>query len=293
MNQQKHLGQYFTPPAIAGVMVELVKPFLPLSPLVMDLSCGEGILLSKVLEQGVTTPDRVWGLDIDPQMQAIWAENDVLGDSHLLVQDGLAFELDTVGLDSPGVDLAIGNPPFNRAQNLITDPDVLKNFQLGRRPLAPAQESLVEIGQLGFEFADQGSTFLVRIFDQVQTVVSQPVEALFLEKFVQITRPGGYIVIILPEGLLSNEGSQDVRTFMAEQTDVRAIIGLPRRVFDNDAKTSIVLLRRKHRPGDPQLEKVFLATISRAVRDGKAADLKKAIDFFHGINAEQTETRGV
>jgi type I restriction enzyme M protein len=281
MNQQKHLGQYFTPPAIAGAMSELVKPLLPPNPFVVDLACGEGILLSKVLEQGMAVPDRIWGLDIDSQMKAIWEENEILSDCHLLAQDGLSFELDTVGLEPQGVDLAIGNPPFNRAQNLVTNPDVLKDFQLGRRSLAPAEESLLEIGQLGFEFEEQGSTFLVRIFDQVQTVVSQPVEALFLEKFIQVTRPGGYIVIILPEGLLSNEGSQDVRDFMIEQTDVLAIIGLPRRVFDNDAKTSILLLRRKQKPRDRQQELVFLATASKGVRQGDSTELNQIVHHFH------------
>ena len=139
---------------------------------------------------------------------------------------------------------------------------------------------MLEVGQLGFDFEGQGSTIVVRIFDRVETVVSQPIEVLFLEKFVQVTRPGGYIVIILPEGLLSNEGSQDVRDFMAEQTEVLAIIGLPRRVFDNDAKTNILLLRKKQKPGQVQQEPVFLATVSKALRQGDTAELWEVIRRF-------------
>jgi len=78
MNRKEQLRQYFTPPAIAEAMVQLVQPYLPPTPLVADLACGEGILLSTALAQGLTTPDRVWGLDIDAQMKAIWDEIDAL-----------------------------------------------------------------------------------------------------------------------------------------------------------------------------------------------------------------------
>jgi len=280
MNRQKLFRQYFTPPAIARAMVELVKPHLPPNPLVADLACGEGILLSTVLEQRVTTPDRVWGGDIDPQMKAVWDELSALQGCHLFIQDGLSFDPKAMGLENCGVDLAIGNPPFNRAQDLITDPEILKHFDLGRRPLTPAEESLLEVRQLGFDFEGHGSPILVRVFNRVETVVSQPIEAIFLEKFVQVTRLGGYIIIILPEGLLSNEGSQDVRDFMVEQTDVLAIIGLPRRVFDNDAKTNILLLRKKQEPGQPQQESVFLATVSKVIRQGDTAELEEVVRCF-------------
>ena len=280
MNRQKQFRQYFTPRTIARAMVELVKPYLSPNPLVADLACGEGILLSTVLEQGVTTPDQVWGLDIDPQMKVIWDEIDALRGCHLAIQDGLIFDPRVLGLGDQGVDLAIGNPPFNRAQNLVTNPEILKRFRLGRRLLTPAEEFLLEVGQLGFDFEGQGSTILVRVFDRVETVVSQPIEALFLEKFVQVAQPGGYVVTILPEGILSNEGSQDVRDFMVEQTDILAIVGLPRRVFDNDAKTNILLLRKKQELGQPQQEPVFLATVSKAVRQGDTAELCEVIRRF-------------
>ena len=228
----------------------------------------------------MTTPDRVWGGDIDPQMKAVWDEIGALQGCHLFIQDGLSFDPKAMGLENCGIDLAIGNPPFNRAQDLVTDPDILKQFNLGRRPLTPTEESLLEVRQLGFDFEGQGSTISVRVFDRVQTVVSQPIEALFLEKFVQVTRPGGYVVIILPEGLLSNEGSQDVRDFLVEQADVLAIIGLPRRVFDNDAKTNILLLRKKREPKRPQQEQAFLASVSKAIRQGDTAEFEEVIRRF-------------
>ena len=298
MNRQKQLGQYFTPPAIAQAMVELVRPYLPPNPLVADLACGEGILLSTVLEQGVATSDRAWGVDIDPQMQELWDAMDTLRGCHLLTQDGLTLDPKVVGLGDHAVDLAIGNPPFNRAQDLVTDPQVLERFQLGRRPLTPTEESLLEVRQLGFDFEGQGSTISVRVFDRAETVASQPIEALFLEKFVQVTRPGGYVVIILPEGVLSNRGSQDVRDFMVEETDILAIISLPRRVFENNAKTNILMLRKKQEPGQPQREPVFLATVSKAICQGDTAELEEVIRRFRagpgdkGKTLHQSDVRG-
>lgn len=281
MNHQKRLGQFFTPPTIARAIAEMVRPYLPPNPLVVDLSCGEGILLSTVLEHGLTSPGLVWGVDIDPRMKHIWEEDESLKGCHLLVQDGLTFELSQIAPHLPGVDLGIGNPPYNRAQNLISDPGILRNFQLGRKPLTPAEEALLPVSQLGFDFENPSAPMYIRVFDRVETVVSQPIEALFLEKFIQITRSGGLIILILPEGLFSNEGSQDVRDFIAAQTDVLAIIGLPRRVFNNDAKTDILLLRKKDEPNLLQEHHVFLATISEALRRGNGDELTEAIKIFH------------
>lgn len=298
MSRQKQFRQYFTPPPIAQAMVDLVKPYLPPSPLVVDLACGEGILLSTVLAQNVTTPDRVWGLDIDPRMQAIWSEIQGLRGCRLFIQDGLTFDPQVIGLDYEAVDLAIGNPPFNRAQGLVTDPQVLKLFNLGRTVLTPSEEHLQKVGQFAFDLESWGPPIPIGVFNQLAMVASQPIEALFLEKFIQVTRPGGYIAIILPEGLLSNKGSQDVRDLMVEQTDVLAIIGLPRRVFDNDAKTSILLLRKKEEPKRPQQEPVFLGIVSKAVRQGDTSELSEVIRRFRvgpgdgGETLDQSDVRG-
>jgi predicted RNA methylase len=279
MNRQKRYQQYFTPPPVAGAMVEWVRPYLPLAPLVLDVACGEGILLRTVLEQELTAPDQVWGVDLDPHIKEAWHQDKLLGGCHLMVGDGLALDLKAAGLDPGGVDLAIGNPPFNRARDLVSDPEVLKLFKIGRRPLTPVEESRLEAGQLALDFPGE-EPILVRVFDHVETVVSQPIEALFVEMFIQVTRPGGYIILVLPEGLLSNEGSQDVRDLIVEETDVLAIVGLPRRIFDNDAKTSIVVMRKKRVPGRPQQEPVFLASVSEALRQGDAKELDALIQRF-------------
>lgn len=280
MNRQKLFRQYFTPQAVARAMVELARPYLPPDPIVADLSCGEGALLCAVLERGIARPDRVYGFDIDPAMQAIWEGTEGLQGCHLQIQDGLAFEPRAMGLDGQGIDLLIGNPPFNRAQDRVTDPETLKRFRLGRRPLKPAEEASVQVGQMGFEFREGTVQYVVRVYDHLETVVSQPIEALFVEKSIQVARPGGTVVIILPDGLLSNEGSQDVRDFVVGQTDALAVIGLPRRLFDNDAKTSILLLRKKLQPGLPQHEQVFLASVSKAVRDGNPGELDEVVQRF-------------
>jgi hypothetical protein len=213
-------------------------------------------------------------------MRAIWEATEQLEGCHLQIQDGLTFEPKAAGPDGQGVDLLIGNPPFNRAQDRVTDPETLKRFRLGRRPLKPAEEALVEVGQSGFEFRDGAVQYVVRVFDHLETVISQPIEALFVEKFIQVARPGGIVVIILPDGLLSNEGSQDVRDLMVDQTDVLAVIGLPRRLFNNDAKTSIVLLRKKPQPGRLQREQVFLASASKAVRGDDVVELDEVVQCF-------------
>jgi SAM-dependent methyltransferase len=281
MNLQQRLGQFFTPPKVAQAIVELVQPYLPPDPTVADLSCGEGILLSMVLQQGLTKPERVWGLDIDPKMLAVWKGIDSLKGCHLRIQDGLTFELSQIGTHHPGIDLGIGNPPYNRSQNLIVEPKILDKFQLGRKRLTPSKETVLNVNQLGFDFENPLAPVYVRIFDRLETVVSQPIEVLFLEKFIQVAKSGGLIALILPEGLFSNEGSQDVRDFLVDQVDILAIIGLPRRIFNNDAKTDILLLRKKPKPKYPQNPPDFLASVSETLRRGDNSELIEAIRVYH------------
>ncbi|MBM4028787.1 MAG: hypothetical protein FJ280_25845 [Planctomycetes bacterium] len=290
MNRQKHYQQYFTPPPVARAMVEWVRPYLPLAPLVLDVACGEGILLRTVLEQELTAPDQVWGVDLDPHIKEAWHQDKLLEGCHLMVGDGLTFDPKAAGMDSGGVDLTIGNPPFNRARDLVSDPEVLKLFEIGRRPLTSVEESRLEAGQLPLDFPDE-TPILVRVFDHVETVVSQPIEALFVEKFIQATRPGGCIILVLPEGLLSNEGAQDVRDLIVAQTDVLAVVGLPRRIFDNDAKTSIIMMRKKRTPGRPQQEPVFLASVSETLRQGDANELDALIQRFRAGPGSAVEAR--
>jgi len=88
--------------------------------------------------------------------------------------------------------------------------------------------------------------------DAVRRLARFPIELLFVERFVQLCKPGGWIAIILPDGVLANSQTQPIRNWLLLQGQVKAVISLPRCAFTGvgaNAKTSVLFLR-KHTPGE-------------------------------------------
>ncbi|MBM4028786.1 MAG: hypothetical protein FJ280_25840 [Planctomycetes bacterium] len=130
-------------------------------------------------------------------------------------------------------DIVAGNPSFGEK---ITDPAILGQFELGR-------------DETGKPLSQQSS------------------EVLFVEAFLRLAKPGARVIILVPDGILSNAIGQRVRDYLVEHALIEAIIGLPRRFFRNDAKSNILLLRKKTSPGDSQEEPVFLAAVDDPDQD--------------------------
>jgi len=153
-----------------------------------------------------------------------------LGDRAVLVeQDGL-LPLADRRAPRGGFDLVIGNPPFNAVRHGVADPGVLSRFTLGYKPKG-------------------------------QVRPQQAVEVLFLERFLQLTRKGGTVAIILPDGILANSRLRYVRQLVLDASTVKAVVSLPRHTFaraSTSAKTSILFME-KRRPASS--DQVLLASV--------------------------------
>jgi len=95
-----------------------------------------------------------------------------------------------------------------------------------------------------------------------------PIEILFVNRFIQLAKSGGWIAIIIPDGILANSQLHYVREFIAQKTKVLAIVSLPRDTFKKvgtGAKTSILFLQ-KYRESDKidTNYPVFLASTKKA-----------------------------
>jgi len=181
----------------------------------VDPACGDGAFIAEAVARGCAS---VVGVDVDPQALALCRER--VGDPAMLLEQSGLDPLDADHGD--GFDLVIGNPPFNALRHGVTDAAVLSRFALGRK----------------------GDAVRPR----------QRLEVLFLERFIQLARPGGAVCIILPDGLLANTRQRYVREFVAESATVRAVVSLPRSTFAagrTKAKTSVLLLEAgAPRPGE-------------------------------------------
>jgi type I restriction-modification system DNA methylase subunit len=77
----------------------------------------------------------------------------------------------------------------------ITDPEILKNFKVGRGK------------------------------DRVIT------EKLFVERCLQLLKPSGKLGIVVPDGILNDQSNQDIRNVIKEEAIIDAIISLPEITF--------------------------------------------------------------
>lgn len=115
---------------------------------------------------------------------------------------------------------------------------------------------------------------------------------LFIDRCLQLLKPGGRLMIVVPDGILCNSGDRYVREYLMGRKDdetgrfiggkavVKAVVSLPPVTFQLSgagAKTSFLYLQKK-RPGDEQ------GAVFMAVADGVGFDVKQNKEVLTGEN---------
>lgn len=217
--RKKQLGQYFTPPPLAGFAWELLGLFQSegesrhprISGRILEPAIGEGVFFHEGLSRGVGTLQWV-GFDIDPTLETIWEQ---LRNHH----PGLQLIRANALLPHPELktpfEVVIGNPPFG-AEGVEVLEQGLEHYEIARHPGTARRKQL-------------------------------PIECFFMERSVQLCAAEGWIALIVPEGILANLRWQGVRDWLLERTTVRAIVKLPMEAFRAEkttAQTALILLQK-------------------------------------------------
>lgn len=248
-------------------------------PSVIDPAVGEGVFLKAALEHQFTTPKYVFGVDIDEDVKKKWVEINLLKsfgsraelDNHFYHQNGLlqldegkVFRHKKGGLKE--FDAVVGNPPYGGiglGETELTDELVV---QLAKFEVLPesVKTNLITANTQTDLFNSEKQLAIKP--DAKQRIKSFSIEILFLERFIQLARPGGWIAIIIPDGILTNSNSHYVRKFVSEKARVEAVVSLPRDAFKNvgtTAKTSILFLQKYKNQGEKRdlNYAVFLASV--------------------------------
>ncbi len=150
------------------------------------------------------------------------------------------------------IDLILTNPPFGKS---VKSKDILLDYQFGHE---------VKV------FKTKGRP------PEKRPRNSQDSEVLFIEHYLRVLKPGGKLLIVLPDGVLSNATAKPVRDYIRENALIKAVISLPSETFASTGTsipTNVVYLQKK-KPGDVQSD-IFMARADYVGRRGNGEPLKE------------------
>ena len=262
------LGQFFTPREIIEFMVKFVD--VDYGELVMDPACGSGGFLlysikhimekaTKEYGEGDSSKEIIWnfshynvfGIEINERIARVAMMDMVIhDDGHTNIECNDAL-LPYENFD-PRRDIkpskyhvVLTNPPFGAIEKRI---EVLSHFTLGKTP-------------------------------EGDTMKSQRKEILFIERCLDLLKPGGRMGIILPDGILNNQRDRYVREYIFKNAKIIGVVSLPDFAFvpfGSGMKTSILFLQKLKEGEEVRWGEypVFLAIAENVGYDSTGREIK-------------------
>ena len=243
-------GQYFTPRAIVKFIVDVLP--IKNDSLVLDTSCGSGGFLLHALDKVRREADqyfkfgsdkhyRYWhdfaqnnlyGIEINEQIARTAKMNMIIhddGHTNVVSSDGLlpSDEIRVItknqGFKSGRFDFIITNPPFGSTVKQ-TEKAYLHQYRLATKEvdwLNPKSKAAERPGQA--------------------------TEILFIEQCYRYLVEGGYLAIVIPDGILTSSSLQYVRDEVENLYRIVAVVSLPQTAFaatGAGVKSSVLFLRK-------------------------------------------------
>lgn len=277
------LGQYFTMRQIARFTVSMLD--INNSQYVIDPTCGSGGFLLEVLLQVWNKLDveyagrielerikndfalnNVYGIEIHDILARICKINLLLHhDGHTNIEGDkscldILFTKNRLNIAENNFNVVIGNPPFG---DTIIEGD---EDQLGSNSLT------------NFEITD-GSTQI-------------PSEHIIVEKSVKWLKEDGLLGMVLPDGVLNNQGSipcRKLRNYLAKHGRIVAIVSLPDFAFRKSGaqnKTSILFYKKFSYSERTSFENAYHSYINMDFEDDKALQYAIADNNYNVFMAE-------
>lgn len=268
-------GQYFTPRIVIDMCVKMVQP--KKREYVIDTACGSaGFLVHSmqyVWEQLQNQQSKLdyaskylYGIDFDEKSTKISKAIMLIagdGKSHIyrtnsldtsewsaklksdLTENGLLQDFDSFQANQENAtsfkhlnfDVLLANPPF---AGEIREKGLLSQYELGRNAKGKLQNKVER-------------------------------HLLFIERNLNMVKPGGRLAIVLPQGVFNNPTQEQVRKFMIDKARVLAVIGLHGNSFKphTPTKTSVVFLQKWNGEKENQRANysIFFATQKVSFKD--------------------------
>ena len=173
--------------------------------------------------------DCIFGTDANPRMSRTAKMNMIMhGDGHGGVHhnDGL---LNVNGIFDNRFDVILTNPPFgSRVEKSlkITEADKYtdeKRIEKYKKRYGKAYSNALK------QVNDNIGESLLSLYETGK--MSSLTEVLFIERCLNLLKPGGRMGIVLPEGVLNNSNLQKIRDFVESKAKIMLITSIPQDVF--------------------------------------------------------------
>lgn len=271
-------GQYFTPRNVVDMAVKMLDP--KGGEYIIDPACGSGGFLIHAMwyvwQNSLQSADHdakieyarrfVFGIDFDDKSVKIARALMLIagdGKSHILKLNSLDTrewqgeerekvhardELQDLTIDQEfnklKFDLLLTNPPF---AGEIKDEILLRTYVLGKN--------------------EKG---------KVKNKVERHI--LFIERCLEMIKPGGRMAIVLPQGVLNNTQMQNIRQYLFNKAQLLAVVGLNVNTFKphTGTKTSVLFLRKWDENEEPPKDyPIFMAVSQKSGKDNSGDPVYK------------------
>lgn len=298
-------GQYFTPRAIVKFIVDV----LPISndSIVLDTSCGSGGFLLHALDKvrkqaDILFPDQIsdpykgipegkdhykhwhdfaehnlYGIDINEQIARTAKMNMIIhDDGHtnvvaidgLLPSDEIRDKTKNQGFKYKRFNFVITNPPFGSTVKQ-TEKAYLHQYRMAVKDV---------------DWLNPKSMAAER--------PSQDTEILFIEQCWNYLIEGGYLAIVIPDGILANSSLQYVRDNIEELFRIVAVISLPNTAFTNTGagvKSSVLFLKKNTTEMTKKIRDTKQGLKDSISKDYKLTDNLRAVEKREKSRPEESD----
>ncbi len=224
-------GQFFTPRNVVEMMVKVLNPSS--GEKIIDPACGSGGFLAyaiRHLELTKAKSAEVFGVDKDEFLAKVARTYTSLllnKESNVFCENSLAnpntwSELTSDRVSLGSFDVIITNPPFG-AKIPVVGKELLAQYKLSEKP------------------ERTGKT---------QILTKQAPQILFIERCVQLLKPGGRMGIVLPEGVFGNASDKYVWDYLKSEGTIFGVVSLSQETFQpsTHTKTSVLFFRKSFEP---------------------------------------------
>jgi type I restriction enzyme M protein len=250
-------GEFFTPRNVCDMAARMALATYPrdkwLKLRILDPACGTGGFLVSVMN--------VWREYLEPVQRAKWGNNESKA-----LEETARLLRETANQYLVGIDF---NPILVRAaqMNLVMHGDGSTNVYHANSLLPPGEwtgevaehvklnsfDIILTNPPFGSKIPIDDPHILARFelstfeMENGARRASMPPEQLFIERCLQLLKPGGRLAIVLPDSILSNPGLAFIRRWILKRARIIASIDLPQVTFEpyTGTQTSVLLMQKK------------------------------------------------